>query len=97
MKRTKTLTQQEFFKNLCVRNKGLDLSGCKLIDIRDLDRKPWHALPYRLVIFDLDEVAMSYLRPKKGLVFFALEETRFLWPELKQELEEAKKRKFNNI
>lgn len=75
------------------RNKGLDLSGSYIEDVKDLEKKEFDTGPttyrapsrksteFRLVIFKLNEKAMDWLRPRDVTVFYDIESTKFLWPD----------------
>lgn len=107
-KREKSLNQKQLIEHLMKRNKGLDLSGSYIEDYTDLERRETESsssaqatnrkiMDFRLIIFKLDQKAMDWLTKKDGKVFYDLESTKFLWPELKTKLNEAKKAKLDRI
>lgn len=81
-KRTKTITKDEIMRHLVLRNPGLDLTGCELLDIQDLQPRPANEVCYRPLVFLLKESTMEWLKNRRGQVFFDIEQIRFLWPEI---------------
>lgn len=96
-KRSKTLTESELKKHLMLRNKGLNLDGCTLNDVQNLPSRDGNESIYKLLIFSLDETALAWLKEREGKVFFDVEMTKFIWADLKNQLQNAKKTKFENI
>lgn len=68
------MSNEEMFRHLTVRNRGLNLNGCILMDRQDLPTNTRNTVQHKLLIFELDQVAMEHLKPREGHVFFDLEE-----------------------
>lgn len=96
-KRSRTMTEEELKRQLTVRNKGLVLDGCTLLDVQDLRTRDGGEPIYRLLAWTMDEVAMKWLRENEGKVYFDVEVTRFIWDEIRHQQQGAKKAKFDKI